>query len=654
MSGFGECVLVIGALAATCSLPAWRLSARISGAFGWPAVLLGSIVLGTGSQAIFGLFWGRFVRADAKFEFLFYLTFWLAVNLLLLAVRKIPGRHGAGIPFRESLALAAVSGAALAVRIIHPLQHYALGQSDAYSHLDFLRDILQYGYLRNHVYPPGFSWILALPTWLFRLDPYNTCRFGGAFFGAALVLAIYVLLRERKGAGAALGGAFLAACFPGLNLLLKTGVGVFPNQYGLFLLPAIMYFALESGRVKFSLSSGNVWLLMFSLASMAVTVPMMLFHVTWVLLLAAVLSRLTPGPSHPFPWAPLILLLAPALILVAVHFSQVSSRDVTATLNAISEGAVVSAVEAVDETASPVLERAATLWPYIKDYFSIKRIGLDSLLLNLAGAGLGLAFLLVALGGIVFRDALLGLMGSWGILGVLHVCFGFLQFSSYQREGWSLLVAAACLGGIVAGVVSERLMIRPGGALCVYGAAAAVLAVSLLRPPGHVFMFSGAEEEIVKLVRMVQKEGVASALNLSGKDHESGSALISGCSPPEKEWVVVTRRFIQRDLVDILLDRDGPYTAEEVNIDTDLKELIKREKCYMILVERAELPDPFQLSVLGSINQPLLQRLASYSAGTFESHQRLMGLIEVFENEGWETVRIADDEKLEVVLSRKR
>lgn len=654
MIGIGECVLVLFALTATYSLPAWRLSARRSGVAGWPEVLLGSIVLGTGSQAIFGLIWGRFVKSNAGVEFLLYLAFWLTVNALLLVFRKGSGYRGAGTTARESLSLVAVLVAALAVRILHPLRHFALGQSDAYSHLDFLRDILQYGYLENHVYPPGFSWILALPARVFQLDPYNVCRFGGAFFGAALVLAVYVLLRGRKGAGEALGGAFLAACFPGLNLLLKTGVGVFPNQYGLLLLPAIMFFALESGREKFSLSSGSVWMLMCSLASLAVSVPMMLFHVTWVLLLAAVFSLSASGIPRPSLWAHLILLSAPALILVTVHFSQIKPKDVTVTLHAISEGGSVSTVEAVDDVASPVLERASSLWPYVKDYFSIKRIGLGSIPLNMAGAGLGLAFLLAALGGMVFRDAFLSLLGSWGILGVLHVCFGFLQFSSYQREGWSLLVATACLGGLVAAPAGKRLKLWPGGSLAYYGGATAILAFTLASPPEHVFMFSGAEEEIVKLVRAVQKEGVPSALNLGEKDDMPGSALVSECRAQEREWVIVTRRFVQRDFVDTLLDRDSPYTSREVRTDTDLKKLIQGDRCYIVLVERSELPNPFQLSVLGSINQPLLQRLADYSGEMFKSHERVEELIEVFESRGWESVRIPDDGKLEVVLSRKR
>lgn len=70
---------------------------------------------------------------------------------------------------------------AFAVRSLHPLQSAALGQSDAYTHLHYLRHLAEHARIFNIVYPAGYHWLLALPVLVFGLDPYIVVRFAGAF-----------------------------------------------------------------------------------------------------------------------------------------------------------------------------------------------------------------------------------------------------------------------------------------------------------------------------------------------------------------------------------------------------------------------------------------------------------------------------------------
>ena len=154
---------------------------------------------------------------------------------------------------------------AVAVRSIDPIQHMALGQSDAYSHLQFLRNVMDTGFVHNVMYPPGYHWILSLPTAAFHLDPYLVARYGGAFFGAGLVLAVYVFVKSVASQPAPIFSAFFVSCFPGLYLLQKTGVGAFANQLGLFFIPVVFYFYIMTEEQKFSGITDGLYL--------AVTIP---------------------------------------------------------------------------------------------------------------------------------------------------------------------------------------------------------------------------------------------------------------------------------------------------------------------------------------------------------------------------------------------
>ena len=157
----------------------------------WPALGLTAMVMGCSLQAVSGTLWSHLVRGNPYGELALYLFLWL---LLVIWAYYNYGRSATNIPFYDEhednngghRILILILTAAFIVRMLHPLQVAYLGQSDAYTHLNYLHNIVDSGYLINPVYPPGYHWILALPSLVFSIDPYLVARYGGAFFGVGM------------------------------------------------------------------------------------------------------------------------------------------------------------------------------------------------------------------------------------------------------------------------------------------------------------------------------------------------------------------------------------------------------------------------------------------------------------------------------------
>ena len=252
-------------------------------------------------------------------EVIFYYLFWLTTSVILIVFRRrLHLQKQESEQKTDKKILLVILCIAVVVRCIHPLQHIALGQSDAYSHLHFLRDVLTSGYLQNPIYPPGYHWVLALPTLTFHLDPFNVARYVGAFFGTGLVLAVFVLVKEASDDMSASLSAFLVACFPGFYMLQKTGVGAFANQLGLFLIPVILYFYIRMIENDFRWSSYS-FLFIISLMGFIASVPMMMIHVCLII----ILERIFALVKRPSGWISRSMVVAasgiPALLLFLFH-----------------------------------------------------------------------------------------------------------------------------------------------------------------------------------------------------------------------------------------------------------------------------------------------------------------------------------------------
>jgi len=376
-------ISLIYALQATASqvllyllVPAWAL-ARMS----WRDVgewLFASLVAGVTSAAVLG-----WVCNETGIGVSLALGLWLTT--------WICGGLAARFKFGEVLVppldwvLLAVLVLAWVVRMIHPLQTWALGQSDAYSHLGFLRDVLERGQVGNGDYPPAYSWVMAFPACLMHGHPYWMSRFGGAFFGMGMTLGVYVFLSQLKNRATGISAAALLAGCPVFWMLQKTGVGSFANQMGLLLIPAVLW-AYASGR--------RGWLVL-TLAALALSVPMMLLHLL-ILLTLLILSERENG---------IRLVLLATMLLVFMLALGLAMR-IPADRGMVVASMLTGQYGLADEAN---VHWGRVLQTLALDFFSFKRMGFDSWLLNAGVLGMTFALLLQRWrdGAAVTRDGVL-------------------------------------------------------------------------------------------------------------------------------------------------------------------------------------------------------------------------------------------------------
>ena len=405
--------------------------------------------------------------------------------------------RGAPVP-RVDGALLAILALAWAVRMIHPLRIWALGQSDAYIHLWFMRDVLEHGHVANALYPPAYSWVMAFPARLLPLHPYWVARFGGAFFGMGLALGVHVLLVQVKGRAAGLAAAALVAGCPVFWLLQKTGVGCFPNQLGLLLIPAVLW----------AYASGNRGWLALALAGLLVSVPMMLLH---VLLLLGILWLAILWLFEGFGWKNArwgLACLAVGVLGIFIVSLRLSP----------GQGMMIASQFTEDH---PRVEWAAGLawkevwWTLLSDFLSIKRWGYGLWTANLAALGTTLVLGLAWIGGWRRRDVAWFTVGGWGLLASLNLHIGLFQFTNYQREGWSLLIALACLGGLLFDLLWHW---RPAAGMrrLWTAAVAAVSLAGLWIPPTHAIPAGPSESDVVKFLLELDPATMLLSRNMQG------------------------------------------------------------------------------------------------------------------------------------------
>jgi hypothetical protein len=423
-------------------------------------------------QAILGTLWSRVLPASAPYQLLLAaLALPIACELALRAKTQ---------PFPRDPLLPAILLLAIAVRAIDPILHPALGQSDAYGHLQFLRDIVTRGQLRHAFYPPAHAWVSALPALLSRIDLYTLARHGGAVYGLGLVSGIYFLSRRISGSTTARHAALLAAGFPLIQPLLRTGIGLFANQLGLLLLPLILYTIPTSTGLLRRPTSALRFLLPF--LALAIAVPMMSLDLCVVLALNALLSRFSPSRERT-PLLP-IFLGGTALVVLGIGLLfhlPADSLNATVGLITASEGPLQGPVDA--------------LLRLLTDYLRPKSSGL-SLPLLIGSAIFALLQAGLCLWSLRHAPTLRPVFVLGSVSGFQSVT-GILQFSSYQRAGWFFLIAACISGGWILGSLSKRLRYRREA---LFATALACL-VSLWLYPRHQPHLSGHENALVQHLR---------------------------------------------------------------------------------------------------------------------------------------------------------
>ena len=476
--------LMVQVLLAACYVVPPFLALRLWRARGVHASLIG-IVGAMCLQSALGWVWNQFAPGPLWTQPLAYVAAWLAVAFV---VRAPPGDEGeAGARDRWLWLLLAL---AFALRMIDPLRTAALGQSDAYSHWQFIFDVVEKGRVRNAVYPPGYHWVMGMPAMLGGIDPYLMARFGGAFAGTLLVAALYALAHRVAGLSAARWTAWFAGLCPAAWWLIKTGVGVFPNQFGLLLLACVWLAYL---RWLAHPSKGSIlWMGLF-LAGLATAAPMFLIDVA----LAVGLHQITMvfRASAPERRRAVFLLGLGALSALPLAFLLTRAGPDSLRHTVV---ALTGALPAHEGDAS--FSTAKLVGVLVRDFLSVKRSGLGSPLFSVAAATLAAIFAAGVLASLRRRQPDAALLSLWGLLAAVQTGWGVLQFEHYQRAGWQLMMAVSLLVGWVASRI-------PAARGLPVGALAALLTIgSFAVYPRHQLLHSAAESELVNFLRAVARD----------------------------------------------------------------------------------------------------------------------------------------------------
>lgn len=544
---------------------------------------------GVVSQALLATGWNYLIRQPVRYEAMLYLGFWLVfipVICRYICRRMAPRTHPVPVQSgREGGRLLLILLLGVALRLLHPLSTWALGQSDAYTHLQMFRSVLAQGRLSGFTYPPAYAWLMTMPAGLLRMDPYVFARFGGAFFGGGLVLAVYVLLHKGyRDPRAAWIGAFLLACFPAWNLLIKTGVGAFANQAGLFFLPFLVGGIVLVARPELVVTGGLI--LVLSLSALLVCVPMMSLHMVAVLLAGLIVAGFFRLSLLPRRWTHGVLgiSLAGGVVLIILTLAK---PDLLAQMAVV----LTTADETQATQVAPhTISVGQSLHMLVRDYVSLKRVGTGLLLYDGVFVLLGLLFGGAVVYGVRARRSEWVLLGCWGAVAAVQTATGMLQFTAYQREGWSLMLAAACLAALVGSRLYAAVAVLRIPMVVVF-------AVSVLWafrfPPAHRLTNSSAEDTIVQMVRMFQfypeltpaRDPAVKGFHQFATDHLLAGQQVSFISRPymqehmlsavmgQNHRISLTKRDIWRvyDLwmkqstqAFVLLDRFAPLTVDQL------------------------------------------------------------------------------------------
>lgn len=665
----GNLLIVLSACGLSLILPPLVTAHWLSENKSWPTILLLALVLGLSTQGILGFVWNHFLRIGITLEVTIYFLGWLiATAIVSISQRKqkLFQRHSIS---GEDFILIGLLILAAAVRSIHPLQHMALGQSDAYSHLQFLRNVVDTGFVHNVMYPPGYHWILALPTAAFHLDPYLVARYGGAFFGAGLVLAVYVLVRSIAGNRAAMLSAFLVSCFPGLNLLLKTGVGVFANQLGLFFIPVAFYFYIITEEKIIKKSTMAYPLLTLCLMGLSISVPMMLIHVLLILCIIRMSLFITNRNKWLLQTGIFILLILPSIILLGLHLLHAGPVHQQETIKAITAGASINSVPSLlGETSEGISQFSLQyLTRHLKtvlnhpamnllfNYFSGKRWGVGHFAVNSIG------FLILIISGISIlwgfrrREIEWTVLGFWGLIASLQTMTGFLQFSGYQREGWSLMITAACLSGIAGGTI------YCWGKRWVVFKTSAVIAVlisilgSFIYPPIHELRASCAEDEIIQVVRDISYRYTENRYwSIVDRPIENDTRYLSAFSS-HLPLTIMTRKMTgwhdsnQGELVPAVIHPSKKIRMMTISAETAEKLFLPNNRQYLVLIDKRNEGCNRDKIFFSMIDPRQVKSYIDDRESYYEINEFIESYLNTLDSNNWQIVESVRSQNLSVI-----
>jgi 4-amino-4-deoxy-L-arabinose transferase-like glycosyltransferase len=620
----------------------------------WPRILLTALAIGLCLQATLGFLWSHLVGKWPYGE-LVVLGFCCLFSLIWCfnRLRLTEPKYSETFQKQNHLFLILILLAAFLVRVIHPLEAAYLGQSDAYTHLHYLRNIVDQGCLINPAYPAGYHWVLALPVLVFSIDPYVVVRFGGAFFGVGLVLAIYVLLEQLFSKRAAIIGSFCSASFPPMTLLMKTGVGAFANQLGLFLVPVIfLFYVLVINAEKKKADTGGILLL--ALCGLTATVAMMLLHVFVIFCL----ERFVMLFKAPRMWFSktlrIALIIFPAICLLLFHVTQVGPSQRFQTANILMEYG--DKKQPIAEKMNAKIKEEADKYspkqkmymilvaesPYFKllfDYFSIKRNGFGNSILNGIGWLLAAIFSYFIIYGFISVKISYLLIGFWGGLTSVQAATGFLQFSSYQREGWSLLIATCCMCGILASWIIQVALKHRYFQIGIVAMMVITCLLALLSPPKHAPIRSSAEDLIIRSIRFFGK--TTSAVSSACMDQSSVLCQVEKLLVDDVPLTLVTRSFTgwrnQGEIAPNVLQQKSALNVITIAGNKGIGKIFEPGNQYIILIDKqVNLTGSQMISAFAMVTPSMVTATMKQQAYLYKTNMKIEEYIGNLSHSQWQ------------------
>jgi hypothetical protein len=361
-----------------------------------------------------------------------------------------------------------------------------------------------------------------------------------------------------------------------------------------------------------------------------------------------------------------MLLLLPAILLFTFHITQLGGGQRFETVEMMTRYDLdnTSTVKKIADMAEkkiatlelkPEIRKAAdiiSLSPYLdllSDYLSIKRKGFGNIQLNLVAGALAALFCILLFLGLVREGPAYVLLGLWGVLTCIQATTGFLQFTAYQREGWSLLIATCCLSGIIASRIYRYIEHISLLRLAVFIVMAASFIWSAVYPPFHFPLWSGAENELVKTIRYIGKKPWLSLGECEA--HKNGTICdIPPLLKDDLEVVLVTRRFVGwGNQGEIALNVMPPDAALPVLIfDSKMKDnIFQSGRQYVALIDEQNRLSASQVTGAFAMVTPfMVEATLNNRERMFMLNEDIVRQVNELDDSTWDVTRVPVSEVL--------
>ncbi|MEI8352869.1 MAG: hypothetical protein WCG36_11240, partial [bacterium] len=280
-------------------------------------------------------------------------------------------------------------------------------------------------------------------------------------------------------------------------------------------------------------------------------------------------------------------------------------------------------------------------------------MGLGGGLMTFATLVLAALFAGLLIAGFRARCAALELLGGWGLLAMLQTTTGLLDFSLYQRSGWSLLEATVWAGGVVCAVVTVRGQRWRGFRTSVGVALVATVILAFYSPPAHRFIMSGAEDELVNALRelshaRLQADGISEPLCF---EHTRPGPLMTRAAQ-DRRLIAMTRCYTlfpgdQGDLPGTVMDPAAHIIRALVGKDTPMPSPSGPILC--LLDGELDLGD---MGLLSRISPELTSALAGYQPLLHAPNRRIEAFLASLPRNSWSVTTEMRGPKLKLVLAK--